>query len=293
MSQNKSEQKQISLTDLRDAGYKILLAAPLYGGHCKSQFMNSLLSLQAFCLYHGIHLGFHFINGESLITRARNYCADEFLSSNQNYTHMLFVDGDIEFSPHDVMQLLTINHAFPDRKIVVGPYPKKHISWEKVKLAVDAGLADENPKDLEKYTGDFVVGFKKDQKVKPTDFNAPIVVGEAGTGFMLIERSVLEEFTKSYPELMFRPDHFRSEKHDGSREIMCFFDTMIDPETKRYLSEDYFFIKKCSEIGIDTWMVPWIKLNHIGEYTYQGDLLALARRGISLTVNKNTLKKGK
>ena len=41
------------------------------------------------------------------------------------------------------MMYLTL--AALDKDIIGGPYPKKCIAWEKVRNAVDSGLADEDP----------------------------------------------------------------------------------------------------------------------------------------------------
>ena len=68
----------------------------------------------------------------------------------------MFIDSDIGFDPQDVLALAAIADPDSDKDIVCGPYPKKTISWEKIKRAVDRGFADENPNKLEKYVGDYV-----------------------------------------------------------------------------------------------------------------------------------------
>src|SRR5690606_20425749 len=76
----------------------------------------------------------------------------------------------------------------------------------------------------------------------------------------------------AYPEVAFRPDHNRSANFDGSREIHMYFQALIDPESKRYLSEDYMFCQWARKIGIPTYLYPWIKLQHIGTYIFSGSL---------------------
>jgi ABC-type proline/glycine betaine transport system substrate-binding protein len=69
-------------------------------------------------------------------------------------THMMFIDSDIGFNARDVIALLALqdpDDANDKYDIMAGPYPKKCISWEKIKTAVDKGFADENPNNLEKY----------------------------------------------------------------------------------------------------------------------------------------------
>ena len=72
---------------------------------------------------------------------------------------------------------------------------------------------------------------------------------ESGTGFMMFRRDTLLKVKEDNPNIGYRPDHARSDRFDGSVEISAFFDCSIDPETKRYLSEDYHFcVPKFSRI---------------------------------------------
>jgi hypothetical protein len=56
---------------------------------------------------YGVETKFSFLFNESLITRARNYLVDEFLRSG--FTHLLFIDSDIHYSPQDVLALLALD----------------------------------------------------------------------------------------------------------------------------------------------------------------------------------------
>jgi hypothetical protein len=68
---------KIELAELRKR--KLFLAVPMYGGNCSGMFARSLADLAAQCTQHGIELRMYFLFNESLITRARNYCCDEFV----------------------------------------------------------------------------------------------------------------------------------------------------------------------------------------------------------------------
>jgi hypothetical protein len=173
--------------------------------------------------------------------------------------------------------------------IVCGPYPKKAISWEKIKLAVDKGFADNNPLLLEEFVGDFV--FNPVDGVGKFNIKEPVEVKEGGTGFMMIKREVFERFAAMWPERSYKPDHARTKNFDGSREIMAYFDCVIDPESKRYLSEDYMFCQYARKSGSSVWMLPWIKLKHHGSYIFGGSLAALAAAGASPTASIDSPKK--
>ena len=262
---------------------KIMIATPMYGGMCGGQYTRAMIEFQKVCSEYEIETEFFFLFNESLITRARNYCVDEFMRSD--YTHLMFVDADIGFNPHDVLALAAIADPDTDKDIVCGAYPKKVISWEKIKRAVDKGFADENPQKLENYVGDYV--FNPADGSPEIPLNEPVEVLEGGTGFMMIQRKAFEKYEAAYPEFKYLPDHVRSESFDGTREIMAYFDCVIEPKSKRYLSEDYMFCQWSRNAGIKVWMCPWMRLNHTGSYQFGGSLIDLANIGVSATADPN------
>lgn len=275
----------IDINDLRKR--KLFVAAPMYGGNCSGLFARSIAELSRVCQQYEIKCEFFFIFNESLITRARNYCVDEFLR-NEEYTHMMFIDSDIGFNPQDVLVLATLAGEDTDKDIICGPYPKKTIAWEKIKQAVDKGVADENPNNLNKFVGDYV--FNPVQGQMSIKVDEPVEVLEGGTGFMMIQRSAFEKYAAAYPEFRYRPDHVRTKNFDGSREITAFFDCVIEPETKRYLSEDYMFCQWARKIGLHVWMCPWMQLTHVGTYNFGGSLIDLAQVGASATADVKKIK---
>jgi hypothetical protein len=265
---------------------KLFIGLPMYGGVCHGSTCKSLMELAASCK--GIiDLQPYFLFNESLIPRARNYISDVFLRSD--CTHMLFIDSDIGFSAEHVFHMLGLMTEESDYDILCGPYPKKTIAWEKIKFAVDKGIADENPNELENYVGDYVFNPVPTQTGQ-VKLDEPVEVLESGTGFMMIQKRALLKFADHYKEFSYKPDHVRSADFDGSREIITFFDCIIDPETKRYLSEDYFFCQMARKIGIKVWLAPWITLTHAGTTIYGGSLLHLLSIGASATADEGVVK---
>lgn len=321
---------KIQIDDVRKK--KLFLAAPMYGGQCAGMYCKSTNDLSALFRAHNIELRLYYLFNESLITRARNYCADEFMRSD--CTHMMFIDSDIGFNAHDVLAMLAIIDGNPDINngepfdIMCGPYPKKCISWEKIKLAVDKGIADEDPNVLNNFVGDYVFNPVSGQNTIRLD--EPAEVLEGGTGFMMIRRETLEKFRDAYPQLMYKPDHVRTKEFDGSREIMAYFDALIDDKwqnihaeleefykdkpsatkeemlefvaekrkgvqraeySNRYLSEDYMFCQWARKIGLKVWLCPWMKLQHVGSFIFGGSLADLAAIGASATADESKIKK--
>jgi len=277
----------VSIEELRKR--KIFVATPMYGGMCTGQYCKSSADLAILSSKYGMDVRFFYLYNESLITRARNYLVDEFLRSD--CTHLMFIDADIGFDPDDVIALSVIAETGSDKEIVCGPYPKKCISWEKIKKAVDRGFADKDPQQLEKYVGDYV--FNPTDGQESIALNEPVEVLEGGTGFMIIQRGVFEKFKTAYPHLSYKPDHVRTEHFDGSREIHAYFDCVIDPKTKRYLSEDYMFCQYARDAGMKVWLCPWMKLEHQGTYVFGGSLVDLANLGVTATADVSMLKKKK
>lgn len=276
---------KIELEELRKK--KIFIGMPMYGGLCYGETAKSLINLQRVCSQYQIPLETYFLMNESLVQRARNYSVDAFLRTD--YEIFMFIDADIQFEPMDVLVLAHLMCTNENYDVICAPYSKKTIAFEKIKDAVDKGRADEDPNELANYVGDYVFNFHPDTKQIKTD--EPFKVSEAGTGFMMFDRKLLEEFKEFYPELSYLPDHVRQKHFDGSREIGLFFHTEIDPESKRYLSEDYWFCRKVSNMGKNIYMVPWMRLGHIGTYKFQGSLPHLISIGASATADKSKIKK--
>lgn len=269
--------QKLDLDDIKKK--RFMLATPMYDGVARVGYIQSLINLTKICVANNIEYEHFFLGNESLITRARNYCVDSFLRSS--CTHLVFVDADISFNPLDLLFMIYFVDGLDVKDsqyhVMSGAYPKKGISWEKIKKAVDSGLADENPNILEKYVGDYAFNLMPGVK----SFNALeiIQIRHAATGFLCVHRSVFEKYIEKYPDKAYTPDHTRMEHFDGSRKIHCFFDTEIDDETDRYLSEDYMFSKYVNKMGVKTWLCPWFKLDHTGTYVFKGDLISVLQSG--------------
>ncbi len=279
---------KVPISDLQKK--KLFVATPMYGGQCAGMYTRSIADLAAICAKYEIPLQLYYLFNESLITRARNYCVDEFLRSDA--THLMFIDSDIGFNPNDVIALLALQSDDNNEYDVIGgPYPKKCISWEKIKLAVDKGMADQDPNTLERYVGDYVFNPKGGQREIP--IGQPVEVMEIGTGFMMIRRSTFDKYKEAYPNLSYKPDHIRTAAFDGSREIHAYFDCIIDPVSKRYLSEDYMFCYNVEKMGSKVWLCPWMSMNHVGSYVFGGSLMDLATIGAPATADAGLLGKKK
>lgn len=251
----------------------LVIATPMYGGQCFGTYAESILRLQEHLLKYGVRHEFVFMYNESLITRARSLLAATFMQKPDS-THLLFIDSDIAFSPMDILAMLTMSIDEPvERPIICAPYPKKDINWKAIKRAVDLGYADKDERILENYVGNYV--FNTLPGTTTIDLAEPFEVLESGTGMMLIRRKVFEDFDSAYPELQFMPNSPPQWPSGPGNELMMYFDTVIDPITKHYLSEDYMFCRYARKLGHKVWLCGWIDMAHTGTYKYNGRMSAL------------------
>ena len=263
---------QVNIEELKK--HKLFIATPMYGGMAHGLYIKSCLDLQTTFNQYGIETKFSFLFNESLITRARNYLVDEFLRTD--YTHMLFIDSDIHYSPQDIIALMAL-----DKDIIGGPYPKKSINWNNV-AETARKHPNLDPKELENLVGEYVFNVVKG--TAQFQVSEPLQVMEIGTGHMMIKRQVFEKLNQAFPMIRYKPDHVGQANFDGSRYIHAYFDTVIDSKdsitgggSDRYLSEDYMFCQMWRKIGGEIYLCPWMRTQHIGTYAFTGNMPAVAQ----------------
>ena len=263
MAQKKIE---LSLDEVRKN--KFFIATPCYGGQLNEPYFRSVIKMMTFFNQHQIPLAFGTIANESLVTRARNVLLAYFLASD--YTHLLFIDADIEFQTEDVLKLYA-----HDKDVVVGAYPKKGVAWDKIRSNLtdpankDREMSD---RDMASFGSDYAINFQfLDKETKTIGVeNGLVKLHDAGTGFMMIKREAILKMIKAYPEFKYNNDV--NINNDSLKDkFYAMFDTMIDPIDRRYLSEDYTFCRRWQAIGGDIWLDPSISLNHYGHFCFQGN----------------------
>jgi hypothetical protein len=256
-------QLQINIEDLRKE--KIFVATPCYGGMLTEAYFRSMVRTLTFFNQHQIPIAFGTIANESLVTRARNVLVAYFLQSN--YTRLLFIDADIEFQVEDVLKLIAHN-----KEVCVGAYPKKGVNWQRIRDSILRKSTEEiSDRDIAAAGSDYAINFKfvnRDLKQIAIE-NGVIKLHDGATGFMMIKREAIDKMIAAYPELKYNND--LNTPPDLQDFFYAFFDTMIDPKDKRYLSEDYTFSRRWQDIGGDIWLDPTISLNHYGSFNFQGN----------------------
>ena len=249
--------KTIDLSIL--SGKKIYIATPMYGGMATSNYIMSVIELTGICVQNNIQLFFGFCSNESLVTRARNTLVSNFM--DDEYDYLFFIDADIGFDKTDFLYML---HAAVTENIdvICAAYPQKRIAWEIIEKARKSKLINKDS-DYAQYSGIYGINFEeKEKRINLKELNE---VMECSTGFMLISKQTFINFKNAYPE-----QEYTADQNDNNKKMFAYFDTMIDKDTGRYLSEDYMFCKYIKNIGIKIWFAPWIKLNHVGTNVFSG-----------------------
>ena len=96
-----------------------VIMTPSHDGKYFHNYTLSLVNLVHQAAAANIRIQVLLQRGESLITRARNNCVAEFMA-HPEWTHLVFVDSDIDFSPQAFYRLLLSDHD-----VAAGVYPLK------------------------------------------------------------------------------------------------------------------------------------------------------------------------
>lgn len=235
----------------------VYIATPCYGCLMSNAYVVGVLQLQAACAQRGIQCTFDFMGNESLITRARCILAGRFLTSAA--THLLFIDADIGFDPQTVLRLVDAN-----KDVSTAVYPKKNIDWNIVKRKV----AENSSEPVHQSGVDFNINLLDASSAVE---NGLVRVLDSATGFMMIRRDIIERMCDAYrDELECVNDIAGTREHVPK--YVAIFDCMIDPVSRRYLSEDYAFCRRCQRLGIEIYADISTSLCHIGNAAFVGDI---------------------
>jgi hypothetical protein len=211
----------------------ILFLLPCYGGNITEACFYSFLKFARFAEDNGIEYSVATHTHSSLISLGRSIMFSQSVQMqddwSEDWTHIMWVDADIQWEPKDLMNLL-----IEDKDIIGGYYPIKTYPIRPAS----------SPKAVE--------GGEETDTLIETFYIA--------TGFMLIKRHVCEKMMDHfYDELKFK--YGRSPRPD--LKYVDLFAPIIDAENDDlYLSEDYAFCKRAREIGFKTYMSKKVQLGH-------------------------------
>jgi hypothetical protein len=114
---NKVENKMVEI-NLGTSPHKIMVCTPCHSD-VSMHYCQAVLKFQMACSKEGIQCSFTLLKS-SLVTQGRNLCVAEFLNHEDKYTHLLFIDSDIDFDHKPIFKMLEF-----DKDIISLPYPSR------------------------------------------------------------------------------------------------------------------------------------------------------------------------
>ena len=223
------EKEKLS-TQLKPSVY---IAMPCYDS-VKIGTMTSIIRLIQQLAKSGISVGINTMKSP-LIHQARNYLSSLFMVSP--YTHLLFIDSDVEFKPEAVLRMLVAK-----KDIICTPYRVK---------------SEDTSKSI--YTVDFV---------KPMILENGLIEIKAGpTGLMLIKKEVFEKIIKNFPELKIKNSVLPEPGKDHDY-YYNFFDFKFKDGYS--VGEDVSFCQLVREAGFKIFANTESWPKHHGSWTWEG-----------------------
>jgi hypothetical protein len=254
----------------------VLIGTPCYGGLVNARYTSSLVGTIRALDQRGIPNGWLTTESESLIQRARNLIAAQFLSI-PSATHLIFIDADIEWQPEDIIRLLA-----HDVECIGGIYPKKHIrsagemsqreiasQIAHLSAVLDARRTGGTTPPEPPHQADFPLHCVTDQNgmARRDPRTGRVEIAHAPTGFLCIKRECFQRMIDSGE--VAKIEAMANVTDDVLPWLYDFFWTGVDDGI--LWSEDYGFCRKWRGMGGEVWCDPAIKLTHMGMHAFEGD----------------------
>ncbi len=214
----------------------------------------------------------NFINVDSAeITTVRNSIAS-YVTTNEDFTHLLFIDDDMTFEGDTIIDMLRAN------KDVIGAVCPRRI------LMMDAfyehAKAGRSLDECMAAATSFVARYINTDKIEIKEGIFPL--RGIGMAVTLLKRDVLMKMVatdavvkRTQPEAV-GPDSL------GNMVTYSFFDAMPNEDGSNVLSEDYSFCERwISRCGGEVWGMANRKIGHIGPYIYAGTYLDRLKMGLN------------
>ncbi len=253
---------------------KVCLLTPCYGSVCFVNYVICLMKTKELLEKYNIELKIEFCKGDSLVSRARNNLIAKAMSES-TVTHILFIDNDITWNPVNVIKLI-----IADKPLVGGVYPLKNYKWEKLskdKDFVKKTIDKKNNSMLKNVMDDdlliqhSLLEYNINYVTNTIKINRNLTeVRHIATGFMMIKRGVIEKMFQAFPNTKYTDDVSFLEPNENEF-AYALFDCAV--EDGHYLSEDWLFCNRWTNLGGKIFIDVSINLTHTGIEDYNGSYL--------------------
>jgi len=254
---------------------RVAILTPCYGSVCFVNYVSCLINTMNFLNSYGVPVKVEFCRNDSLVSRARNNLIAKAMH-DPTVTHFMFIDNDITWSPVDILKLL-----IADKPIVGGIYPIKNFEWAKLAAnpnLIQEWIAHKNESQLKNVVSDeeFIqyrmVRYNVNHLDNHLEINQNLAqVKHLATGFMLIQRAVIEKMSLAFPSTKYVDDvgFLHGAENDFAYAL---FDCGV--EDGHYCSEDWLFCNRWSKMGGKVWMDVSINLVHTGNQDFKGSFIS-------------------
>jgi len=262
---------------------KILIATPAYGGQVTTTYCETLIGLLDHFAEKHPDISFeHKFLSLSVLPFMRNVFAN-LVMQDDSFTHLLFVDADMGFSPSLIEQMIAA-----EKPVVGAIYPHRRLDLDKF-YALRDEIADPSVARLVAidYVGAgsicLVDGTSRDGEHRAASdlvTDGPCVrVRDAGTGIMLIRRDVFDRIKERYPELWCERIQDTYGKFGLKDGVLQCFEPMPD-EHGHYCGEDMAFCRRWVQgCGGEIWAVVTEAITHVGQEKFIGNFLTKLQHG--------------
>jgi hypothetical protein len=253
---------------------KLSILTPCFGGMCYVNYIDCLIKTLSLFRHFKFDIDVIFCKNDSLVSRARNNLIAKAMS-NPKTTHMIFIDNDITWNPIDILKLV-----ISEKPIIGGAYPLKSYKWDRINNPhVVQGLIDKRNNTILKD----IVSEAEMVQYNAVNYNVNYLsnnlqvegniakIRHLATGFMMIQRHVIEKMFKAFPSTKFVDDINFLEPNENEF-AYALFDCGV--EDGHYFSEDWMFCQRWGKMGGSIYLDVTINLNHTGLEDYKGSYVA-------------------
>jgi hypothetical protein len=253
---------------------KIYILTPCFGGICYVNYIDRLVKTLSLFRYFNFDIDVIFCKNDSLVSRARNNLIAKAMS-NPKTTHMIFIDNDIIWEPIDIIKL-----AIADKPIIGGAYPLKSYKWDRLTdpASIQGFIDKKNNSILKNMISDSemirfnAVNYNVNHLSNNLQIEGNIAkVRHLATGFMMIQRNVVEKMFKAFPSTKFFDDINFLELHENEF-AYALFDCGV--EDGHYFSEDWMFCERWNKMGGSIYLDVTVNLVHSGIEDYRGSYVS-------------------
>ena len=206
----------------------VLIGTPCLDGKIDAWYVNSLTDTIRVAMANNVYVKPIFLAYESILPMARNELFK--IAYEAKFDHLIFIDSDVSWEPLALMEVI---HS--EKQVVGLPYP----------------LKNENP-------GNYNISIGDANNIVQDEKTGYIKVANHGTGFLKIDRVVIEALWNSNTFLEFREKQLK---------YICEY----QGQYTYFMGEDVVLCNKIRELGFDIWVNPKTTCIHIGNKIYTGN----------------------